>query len=237
MGEWKERLTRRKGNNKIKGKNRKYGLESQVQMKEAAEGIFKQRQGFTRLKYRILETGVEFQEKALFQSASHRVAFEEIPDEPQEVKISSKYSFWVMIVFLAIVVFFCLALIAEEDIAPSSLILYGILALISTVFYFLSRQKWIVYKAGPNTNSLVLLKNKPNKASFEEFVNIVQSRKHEYLKKTYLTGPVESNSADAIQKLVALKELGALTEDEFSKLKAEVVRKAEFMGGSAPSAN
>jgi hypothetical protein len=206
-------------------------------MNETYNNSLQQRHFFRHNTYKIVENGVEMKEATPLHTVKTFIRFEGISDTFDEVTITSKPLFWSMIVFWLLAIIVAINALVGGDVEKGAPLFWGGFGIVFTFFYLTSREKYLLFKAGQTLTGLAILKDKPNKIKFKQFIDNVQTKKAEYLKRTYLTGPVESNSADAIQKLVALKELGALTEEEFSKLKAEVVRKAEFMGGSAPSAN
>jgi hypothetical protein len=71
----------------------------------------------------------------------------------------------------------------------------------------------------------------------QEFMAVVQKKKVEYLKTKYLFGFDSSDSADVIRKLLRLKEQGAITDEEFEKLKKDVILRSGGMNIQPPSMN
>jgi hypothetical protein len=202
-------------------------------MNDMNEDTLKQWHFFRWHTYKILDNGVELKEVTLLRRIQSFIPFEGISEKPNEVTVYSKPFLCAMLIFWLLTVAVSISFFAGGDTDKGAPIVWGVLGVFFTLLYLASKERYLIFRTNKNIESLVIFKDIPNKTRLTQFLDRIQSKKHEYLKKTYFTGPVESNSVDAIQKLLTLKELGALTEEEFDKLKAEVIKKAEF-GGSMP---
>jgi hypothetical protein len=206
-------------------------------MNETYNDSLKQWHFFRRNTYKITENGVEMKETTPLHTVKTSIPFEGISNIPDEVTLSSKPFFWAMVIFWLLAVIVGITAIAGGDVEKGAPFIWGGFGVVFTFLYLTSREKYLVFKVNQTIKGLAILKDKPNKIKFKQFIDSVQTKKHEYLKRVYLTGPVESNSADAVQKLAWLKEHGALTQEEFEKLKTEVIKKSELSGGLPTSLN
>jgi hypothetical protein len=201
------------------------------------ENVLNQRRLFKKINYKIAENGVEIKETTPLHTVNSKVPFEAIANEPKETMISSKLFFWAMIFFWVLTIIVIIVGISGGDVEGDASFIWGGLGVLFTILFFTSREKFLVFKAAPDVLPLVVYKDKPDKDVLASFIENVQSKKREFLRNTYLPGIMEIMASSAIPKLTRLKEMGAITQDEFEKLKTEVVNRTGFSGNLPPSSN
>ncbi len=197
--------------------------------------VFKQRHLLRKHQYRLVQDGVYVAENWLTGSTKYKVAFEDIPKEPSEVTVSSKGYLSLTIVLAAITIFTSAFLFLRQNVGPGIPLIWGVLSVLTGTLYFLSRQHFLVFGAPAGNEPLILYKDRPSCALLEQFLTRLQTRKKEYLRRTYLREdglPL----ADAVRKLTWLKEQGIITGEEFEKLKAHSVGTGPW-GSAHPSPN
>lgn len=190
-----------------------------------------QRHFFTRLTYQIIDNGIAATERTIFTPKKYKVPFENISLEATEVTVSSKFRFWVMIIFFSLALMTGLLKLFSQDVGGGAYLIWMALGIIAGVSFLLSRETFLVYGSGELT--LVVYKDKPTPEALAAFVDEVQCKKHDYLLQHYLLDTTVSSSVDAIHKLTWLRNEGAITDKEFEILKAEVVQNSRW-GGSLP---
>ena len=109
----------------------------------------------------------------------------------------------------------------------SAVIFYGTATLICGTLLYVSIADVIGFHVDdpelvPN-DQLLLEKHRPSTQAVEVFVTELVTRREELLRRTYLRRAADGSQADELVKLFWLKEEGAITEDEFVRLKAIVI--------------
>ncbi len=197
--------------------------------------VFNQRHFLRRHEYRLADNGVYVAENWMTGSIKYKVDFENIPKESTEVTVSSKAYLWFSFVLAALTITTGLMLLFHLNVGLGTPLIWGVLTVLMGGLFFLSRQHFLVFRPPAGSEPLILFKDKPDRRLLEQFLTRVQTRKKDYLRRTYLRAdglPL----ADAVNKLKWLKEQEIITGDEFEKLKAHSVGAGPW-GSSPPSPN
>ena len=151
------------------------------------------------------------QESSLLNRRSYSVPFEVIPDQFVEVAVSSQ---WALVLLSITAVVGISKLLAGEEAH------YFFAALLFGIWFWVSHVTYLVYNCGDL--SFALFKDSPSEESVREFVEELKDEKHKYLRETYV-GTQTGNLVDELHKLAWLKDNGALTQEEFDRLKASLL--------------
>jgi hypothetical protein len=190
-----------------------------------------QRRFFTRITVDIVEKGVAVSERTMFSPRKYKVPFESLPPEGNEVTPSSQFRFWATIVLFSLALLTGLLELFGHDVGGWAFLVWLVLGIVAGISYLMSRETFLVY--GSAKPALVVYKDRPKPAAFAAFMAEVQRRKQDYILKNYLLNTTVGSSADAIHKLAWLKNEGAINDNEFELLKAEIVGNARW-GGTLP---
>jgi hypothetical protein len=180
--------------------------------------------------YELGLDGVTILESDIIGSHKFKVRFETINDEPIEVKSSSKSAFWATIVFLVFALTSIANLAFEPDAdtnAQASPYIWGFFAILTAFSFLLTRRQFIVY------GSLNFYRDEKSRPDVLEFMDKVKSQRLDYFNKHLTLQMGRDTSVNDIARLVWLKDQGAITQEEFNKLKSGVIRRTEI-GNSEP---
>jgi hypothetical protein len=198
---------------------------------------FEQRRFFTKLQYQIVSDGINFRESSVFSARQNKVPFENIPQEPSEVTTSAKWLFWVTVFLLSLSILMGILYLSGQNVESDAFIFWGILGLFTGICFITSRKHFLVYRLRNDKQALVFFKDKPTKELLRQFIITMHNQQREYLRQHYLIGSESAASVDAIQKLLWLKAQNAINEDEFAKLKQDVIEKTKWGNVQPPSVN
>lgn len=200
--------------------------------------VLKQRKLLSRVhKYRLLGNGVEFEERSLQGGRKQIIHFEDILDEPIEIRTSSEGGFWATIILWVILVF---GIISWER-GPTAATenrgrwFWGVFCVIATVGYLNSRTKYLVYKGGQPY--LLFLNHNYHQKKLKQFIEAMMSKRAEYIREKYPLDLQRVAPADAIHKLAWLRESKAITDEEFEILKKDIIDRAKNYGTGNLSLN
>jgi hypothetical protein len=186
-----------------------------------------QRRYFSRCTYEILKDGVEVDFVSPLQRRKYKIAYENVAENAMLSRVSSRAAFWLTLAFAVLGILTA----AFTPFIPASLAMFA-LGFIALVYLRLSFCEMTTY------GSLTFLKDRPSHALLVRFVGLMQARRRDYLRESYLLGSdLAALSADAIQKLVWLKQQGAINEAEFERLKADVIERSRWSVAQPPSSN
>jgi len=202
------------------------------------ENRFEQRRLANLMKFRLVHDGVEVIDRGLITSSKYKVPFEAISLEPREATVSSSFRFWATVVFFGLAAIMGISTLVGQDTPASTSLIYALFGLGFATTYLMSRAKFLIYDDAVETKRpLIVYENKPSPAALESFIEKVQNKKREYLRMNHLLRNEVGAGVDAIHKLTWLLGMGAISEEEFAKLKADVIQGARWGGISPPSGN
>jgi len=168
--------------------------------------------------FELRSDSVGIEMKGLWGSKRLSVPFDSIPREPFEVSVRSRG--WRFIFYMSIVVMLSTMFASNNDLVSRNVLeFWTAVALVCGLRYWFSRRHYLGFNSTP---SLVFEKSKPTKAQFDAFIEALGFQKAESL-RTQALSMHAATPADEIHKLAWLKDLGAISETEFARLKGAVV--------------
>ncbi len=161
-------------------------------------------------------------EKIFLKTNKYSCSYENISSDKVESVISSKIKLWTMIILIVLSLFILIESVTVGK-NINGAIFYGIFAVIVGVTYFITREKVIIFKAIPL--DIILYQNKPSFQEVQSFCNSLMKNKTEYLEKYFIESVCNESKISELEKLFELKKNKVITEDEFNKLKGEIINK------------
>ena len=192
-----------------------------------------QRHFFSTREYELGLNAVTLIESNIFASNTYKIPFEAIANEPVEKNYSSKLAFLATTVFLAlslvsaINIYYEGGTINQDQIDP---LVWGILAIFFAFCLFLTRKQYIIFGA-------LRFQWYWTKSKILRFMEKVKTQKANYFKEHYINQLITAGSIHDIAKLFWLKENGILDDDQFIKIKTNIVKNIEIGNGEPPSVN
>jgi hypothetical protein len=184
-----------------------------------SESVLVQKGLVSRTTFVLQGDAVSVDEASPFAKRKYIVLYESIPRDPVEVTLRSKL--WRFILYLAVVIFGSAVFASNNELlARPVLIFWGIVLLAALIRYAVSKTTYLIFQSG--TPALVFRRNRPSEAAVQAFIARVQERKAEHLRTRFLDAQGTTPAAE-IHKLAWLKEQGAISDEEFARLKRAVV--------------
>jgi hypothetical protein len=179
-----------------------------------------QKKLFKKKYFEIRDVGVFVEEKIFLKTKKFTINYENILPNKIETTISSKVKFWLMIILIVLSLF---TLISESTIAEKEIkgaLFYGVFAVIISISYIISREKVIVFKSIPE--DIVLYADKPSLKHVNEFCDKLLESRKDYLRDLFTQSQTKTTN---LERLLWLKEKNAITDEEYIKLKNEIIDK------------
>jgi hypothetical protein len=175
----------------------------------------------TRL-YCFTDKSLLVETKGLTKKQSFEYHYSTIPDTYTESTVTSRMAFFYFILFGGIGLFAMIIGTSYGHFANGMSYLLG--AVPFGLYLWATRISYLVYNC--DGAALLFYKDKPDELELDTFLGDLQKRKKAFLKENYLNAPTESLATE-LQKLFWLKESGAITTEEFEKLKKDVIDNSE----------
>lgn len=181
-----------------------------------------QRHGIFTRTYILDDESVHVREANFLSRSHYRIPYATLSNEKFEMTVYSKVWLWLTVIPLL----FCFIVIIGEILQGGTdgllaITLYGTFALLFGVLLWHSMEKVIGFQA--DDGPLVFSAGKPTKRELDRFLKELSDRKETFLRNQYLQPGCGHSPADELQKLVWLRDQGAITPLEFDKLKQDVV--------------
>jgi len=167
--------------------------------------------------YRLLDDGIMVIVKSFGSVQESKIPYDDVDDQPLLTTAYSKQ--WLRLTIVFAVMYVVLGF--DEPLGRFALS-FGGLALISATFLLLSWQKYVRYDAGDYW--LQFYASVPSDEEVEAFVARIRDRRGQYLKERYGEPMSGDSPTEQVARLHWLREQGALSDAEFEKLKADIVR-------------
>jgi hypothetical protein len=187
---------------------------------------FAQRKITGRRDFELTEDGIFVKESEFGNKRKYLVPYESLGTEKIEITTFSKRLAWAAFITTCIfVLFFAGWMTTHKDLGI--MLFWGSTALMCGTYLFISWQKYIVY-AGENA-TLIFYADIPSKEQLEAFIADVDEARKNYLLSKYAYSQSQT-APDQIMKLTWLRNNGALSEDEFERMKQRIVTNFEIDG-------
>lgn len=183
-----------------------------------------QRRGFTIRTYTLGEDGIAVRERGFLHRESYRFAYEALSPDAFETTLYNRWALALLAVFvvLAAVVAFGAGIGAGTD-GTAGVLFYVGFAILFGVLAWFSWHRLIGFSAGEGA-VLVFESGKPDDRALSTFLSELENRRIAHLRHRFLLdGDEPPSTADELHKLAWLHEKGAITEDEFEKLKHDLI--------------
>ena len=183
------------------------------------DGTLVQKYLLSRRTYRLGEDAVSVEESGPLAKKKFVILYESVPRDAVEVTFRSRG--WRALLYVAIVIFGSTVFAANNDLLKEPVALFWGLILIATAIrYLTSKATYLVFHS--ETPALVFQKDRPTEEAVSAFIVALQERKASHLRERFLDGS-GSTPASEIHKLAWLKQQGAISDDEFARLKRSVI--------------
>jgi hypothetical protein len=179
--------------------------------------------------FELSERDISVKELGFFEQQEYRIPFELLGDKRFEITTYSKVAAWSTLIMICIFLLFFITWITKsDDFALIIAVLMGIITFFVGLRLFLSWQKLVVY--GGEGSNVVFYADVPSKEQVDAFIADIEQCKKEYLLQKYSYAAESNSIADQMLKLTWLKNSGALSEDEFNRIKQRVIDGFEVDG-------
>lgn len=188
---------------------------------------FKQRSFFETRVFQLYKDRINVKELKPFENKEYTKPFEVICNERINIRsypVGSLTGIAGSIFFFS---FFAYFLRNEPKILVGPAVIFGVVILLFFMHLLFSNKKFTGYNA--DTKSLLFFKDLPSKEDLEDFLEVFEKRKKDYLYDKYRYVELEKGVGSEITKLFWLKDKGALTEEEFQ------IAKNKILGNEFPS--
>jgi|WetSurMetagenome_2_1015567.scaffolds.fasta_scaffold449864_1 hypothetical protein len=168
--------------------------------------------------FTLTSSGVAVDLNGPVSRVKFEIPFEDIPDSPFEITTRSDTDLRVSILLSVVGLLFLLTIIFGN---PTGGAVFFVILPISwwAKFWFSNATYW-VFRCGDK--SLEIFKERPSTSEVTTFIDTMQSRKGEYLKRKYL--PLAGDSLlTELRQLAWLRGTGALNDEEYERIKASLV--------------
>lgn len=179
-----------------------------------------QKKIFKRKYFELRDEEIFVEEKIFLKTKRFTVNYQNISSNRIETIVSSKVKFWLMIILIALSLFISISESPGTGKEIKNALFYGVFAFIISISYFFSREKVIVFKAIPD--DIILFANKSSLKDVNKFCDKLLENKNEYLKFYFSQSQAKTTE---LERLLWLKENEAITDDEYIKLKNEIINK------------
>jgi hypothetical protein len=170
--------------------------------------------------FELRDENIVIEESILFNTKKFIVNYEDLTTNHVETVTSSKVKYWVMIVLFVV----CLLLLYNSITTPKgfeAFFFFTTILFAVTTSYFFTREKVVVFESSPD--NIVLFHDKPNSEEVSSFCDSLIQNRIEYFGKYYSENLTVGTKVTELEKLNQLKENGSITEEEFTKLKNEII--------------
>jgi hypothetical protein len=186
-----------------------------------------QRHGIFTRTYILDDEAVLVKESHFLSRSNYKVPYATLSNEKFEMTVYSKVWLWLTVIPLL----FCFVVFLGEFLQGGTdgllaIGLYGTFALFFGVLFYHSMEKVVGFQA--DDGPLVFSAGKPSQPELDRFLKELSDRKETFLRNQYLQPGCGHSPADELQKLMWLRDQGALTPLEFDKLKQDVVFGVEW---------
>lgn len=183
--------------------------------------------------FAIEDDGVRVVNSDIFSSRQYKVPFYNMELLPNEytnyavvwIFITGFVSLCTIVVFLNVI---------YEGLNPIHIFTSSAVAIISYLMYLYKKGTIILFYASPD--SLVLLKDDKNESELNNFISEL-TKAHKIFFMQIIPNSTNYSAIDEIERLAHLKNVGALSEEEFETLKKividEVKIRKNFFGDSS----
>jgi hypothetical protein len=167
--------------------------------------------------------GIVVLEHHLFSHQEYKIPYESISMNRVCKTECTKLFLWATILFLFLTAFLAIesVLLRKFDSIEATLF-YGALAILCGGLFLYSRQHVIIYPSEFGT--LFFFEGVPSKSALEEFLNDLELWHRNYMMDKFGPSlPQGESVGDELARLFWLKERGALTDEEFNRLKGKII--------------
>ena len=191
-------------------------------MTERVMATLEQRRLWKRRHAEVLPDRVRIAEQGLFQDERFSFPYEGIESSRFEITTRSKGWFWTAALLAWLAVATAAMIVVGEDVPASTPWFWGGTATIAELLYLGSRQSYVGF---PTTKGpLLLWSSSPSRSDVETFLEAIQREQAVYLRRAYPPTPVPAlSTVEQLERLEALRERGAITTEEFERLKANLI--------------
>lgn len=179
-----------------------------------------QRWLFDRKRFDLSNDHLLVSEKTLFSSRRFRVPMDELQAIPVEMHTSSKPAFYWAAGFLALFAAMALMVVQPEGLGPDALTGPGVLWVLASLYYLMSRRRYVVFGGGPDV--VAFLKDRPDATVLAQFLARMKERKRELLMRRYLA-PEREDPRSVLNRLEWLRRRGIISAATFDRLREDVL--------------
>jgi len=170
--------------------------------------VFVQVSTINRKRFTLEDETLLVETKGFLSERAVRVTYDSLAASPIEFSVSSKYSFWFMIILLGFALFSSLMWVFGATVQADGIWIFLILGLLFATRFILSRHRFVAYRAGAEI--VVFYKDLPNPEEFKSFISALHTRKREFIKSNLLSSAANTIS-EIERKLSILIDRGVLT--------------------------
>ena len=161
------------------------------------------------------------EENGLLRRENYRVTYEDLGPDPIEVDTSHRGWFWASVIAFALAVVMVLDYRFGSDPEAGAALFYAGFGALFLAIYLWSRESLVIYPAG--SLALVFWRGRPSPSALASFVDQLRAEQRAFLRQEYGPNPSPVSIADELERLDALRDRGVLSDEEFAKLKSELV--------------
>ena len=180
--------------------------------------VLTQRHGLSVRTYTLSDDAVEVTQRSLLRRSVWRIPYVELANERFESTTYSRIWLWLTVISVSLCVVIVVAEVVGGDTEGlSAVALYGVFAVLFGALFWQSREPIVGFHAV--NVPLWLGARNPSAASVEDFIANMEKRKLNFLRQNYLIQASGGSIADELQKLLWLRDQGAISAEEYESLK------------------
>jgi hypothetical protein len=190
-----------------------------------------QRQRFLKRKYTLAPDGIHASERSLLSGRSLVVPYEVMLGTREEVLVSSKRSFWIMVVLAVIAAVTALVRDAER-LAP---VFWGALAAVAGASFLASRRDQISFSDGEHR--LNFLRNRPSERELDDFLAAALAEARQRVRRRVLPLARSHDIRHDRERAAWLRAKGIISADELDAFERSLAEGSEPSATPEPSLN
>jgi hypothetical protein len=189
--------------------------------------IFIQKKQFVTRTFELTEDGILINYKR-FQKYEEFIRYEDIPDNRFNFTIFPKVSFFgaLICLFLFVTLFISSLFVEVKTDEIESSLFYLAIAIAFGIYYWLNKGSYVSLNDG--NKNIPFFKNSPSVEKVDDFLHKIIEEKNKFIdtkyKDNFYFQPVDDSSvSNEIFKLSRLKERDIISEEEFHKMKKDLI--------------
>ncbi len=170
--------------------------------------------------YTIEYNGVRVFEKGFNKQFSYFIPFENVPSTAFSLRMYDKTAIILTVVCSVFAIVIAIGIVQSGQVTIGNILFFLALVGIPAALTWFTRKE--LAGLGTPGNGLILRANRPSIQAVQSFLQALRQAKISYLREAYFDKATPNTSEDELQRLLWLKEHGAISNDEFEARKQNI---------------